>query len=182
MAMRKRMVAALAAVAGLLWLCVAPATAGIRPHALVSDGMVLQQGTAAPVWGTADDGEQITVTIQDRGFKTTAKDGKWLVRLEDLKAGGPFEMTIQGKNKITVHNVLVGEVWIASGQSNMEMPLAACADAQKHIADSKNPNIHLFTVAHNAIGIPQQDVVGTWKDCGPDSAQFFSAVGYFFAR
>jgi sialate O-acetylesterase len=182
MAMRKRMVAALAAVAGLLWLCVTPATAAVKPHALVSDGMVLQQGAAAPVWGTADEGEQITVTIQDRGFKTTAKDGKWLVRLEDLKAGGPFEMTIQGKNKITVHNVLVGEVWIASGQSNMEWPLVASADAQKHIAASNNLNIHLFTVPHNAIGIAQQDVVGTWKECGPDTVPGFSAVAYFFAR
>lgn len=156
--MRKRMVAVLAAVAGLLGLWVAPAAAAVKPHALVSDGMVLQQGTAAPVWGTAEDGEEITVTIQDRGFKTTAKDGKWMVHLGDLKAGGPFDMTIQGKYKITVHNVLVGEVWIASGQSNMEWSLAESGIYKEAIDASANPMLRLYRVPRNATKQPESDL------------------------
>src|SRR5437868_5459655 len=79
--------------------------------------MVLQQGIKVPVWGTADDGEKVTVTLQGQEQATTAKDGKWLVRFDDLKVGGPYEMTIAGNNKVELKNVLVGEVWVCSGQS-----------------------------------------------------------------
>jgi sialate O-acetylesterase len=182
MAMRKRMLAALVCAAGLLWLYGPAARAAVKPHGLVGDGMVLQQGAKAPLWGTADEGEEVTVTFQGHEVKTTAKGGKWMVNLEDLRAGGPFEMTIQGKNKIQVKNIMIGEVWIASGQSNMEMALQSTADAPTHIANSKNPRIHLFTVPHNAVGLPQTEVGGAWKDCGPDTVPGFSAVAYFFAR
>src|SRR5438132_8910746 len=99
------------------------ARAAVKPHALFSDGMVLQQGMRVPVWGSAEPGEKVTVRFQDQEVSTTAQDGTWMVQLEELKAGGPYELTITGKNVIHLRNVLVGEVWICSGQSNIEWPV-----------------------------------------------------------
>lgn len=168
--------------AGLMILTGPAAFAAVRPHALISDGMVLQQGMKVPIWGTADDGEQVTVHFQDRQFQTTAKDGRWMIWLDDLNAGGPFEMTIHGSNTIRLQNVLVGEVWICSGQSNMEWPLAATAQAERTLRDSTNPRIRLFTVPHTAASVPLHRVQGSWQACGPQTVPHFSAVGYFFGR
>src|SRR5439155_22796199 len=111
----------------VLWLAAAAiAQASVKPHALFGDHMVLQQGTKVPVWGTAAAGEPITVRF--RGQEVTciaAADGSWRVELAPLEAGGPFELTIKGNNEIKLKDVLVGEVWICSGQSNMEWPVAA---------------------------------------------------------
>jgi sialate O-acetylesterase len=158
------------------------AFAAVRPHALISDGMVLQQGMNVPIWGWADEGEKVTVRIQDQAVTATAKDGKWMVRLENLKPGGPFEMSIRGENTLEFKNVFVGEVWICSGQSNMEWPVRASADAEKTIASSRNPLLRLFTVPHNAVSLPTQTVVGRWQECGPETVPNFSAVAYFFGR
>ena len=158
------------------------ARADVKPQALISDGMVLQRDMEVPIWGTADDGEQVTVSFQGQEATTTAKDGKWLVRLQPLKAGGPAEMTITGKNKLPIKDVLVGEVWICSGQSNMEMSLKGTANAQKDIAKSRNPNLHLFTVPKLGLEKPGEDVKGKWSECGPDTVGGFSAVAYFFGR
>src|SRR5437660_1581289 len=98
--MRTLRSAVLPLLAGLLFLPASAAFAAVRPHALITDGMVLQQGPKANVWGTADDGEEVTVTFLHHDYKTTAKDGKWSVTLEDLKAGGPHELTIAGTNKL----------------------------------------------------------------------------------
>jgi sialate O-acetylesterase len=180
--MRKATFAALAVAAGLLTLH-APAHAAVKPNGLIGDGMVLQQGIKAPIWGTADDGEEITVTIEKQKHTATAKDGAWRVDLEPLKAGGPYELTIAGKtNTIRVKNVLVGEVWICSGQSNMEMYLRDTADAQKTIAASANPKIRLFVVPRLGAAVPQADVTGEWKECGPKTVGGFSAVAYYFGR
>jgi sialate O-acetylesterase len=177
--MRTRLLAALALIVGLH----GSALAAVKPHPLVSDGMVLQQGIKAPVWGTADPGEEITVKFLDQEQKTAAgKDGKWLVRLDNLKAGGPYELTIRGTNTVEIKNVLVGEVWVCSGQSNMEWPLRASADGAKAIADSANPKIRLLTVPHNSVNTPQTEVAVQWKECGPDTVPNFSAVGYYFGR
>ena len=97
-----------------------PPQAAVKPHALFADGAVLQQGIKVPVWGTAKDGEKVTVSFQGQEVSTTAKDGHCAPTLPPLKAGGPFEMTIAGENTIKLGNILVGEVWIASGQSNMQ--------------------------------------------------------------
>jgi sialate O-acetylesterase len=180
--MRTLRSAVLPLLAGLLLLHAPAAFAEVKPHALITDGMVLQQGPRANVWGTADNGEEITVTFLGRDYKTTAKDGKWSVALENLKAGGPHELTIAGTNKLTIKNVLIGEVWVCSGQSNMEMQLQSCADPQKAIAESKNPNIHLFTVPHTVANTPQYDVKGKWDECNPDTVKTFSAVAYYFGR
>jgi len=101
------------------------AHAEVKLHGLFSDNMVLQRDAAVPVWGWADDGEKVTVEFRNQKVSTTAKDGKWMVKLKKLKAGGPDELRVNGKNAITLKNVLVGEVWIASGQSNMEWPMRA---------------------------------------------------------
>lgn len=104
--------------------------ADVKPHVLFTDGAVLQRGMPVPVWGTADDGEKVTVKFQGQEVSTTAKNGKWQVKLAELKAGGPFPLTIEGKNnKVEVADVLVGEVWVCSGQSNMGFSLNRSAEA-----------------------------------------------------
>jgi sialate O-acetylesterase len=161
----------------------APSALGAcQPHTLFSDGMVLQQGMKVPVWGTADDNERVTVQFQNQEVATTAKHGRWMLRLENLKAGGPFEMTITASNTIRIKNVLVGEVWICSGQSNMEFPVSACANAKEAVADSKNPMIRLFTVPHRTGFVPRHSLKGAWKECEPHTVGDFTAVGYFFGR
>lgn len=107
--------------------------ADVTLHTLFTDHMVLQRDIAVPVWGWADDGEKVTVEFRGKKVSTVAKDGRWMVKLGKLKAGGPDVLTVSGKNSITVADVLVGEVWIASGQSNMEWPMRASADPEPMI-------------------------------------------------
>jgi sialate O-acetylesterase len=121
----------------------AESSAAVKPVSLFSDNAVLQQGVATPVWGPAADGERVTVDFQGQNVSTTARDGKWAVRLEPLKAGGPFTMTISGQNKLEIKNVLVGEVWVCSGQSNMVLLLSKVDDAEKEIAGSADPMLRL---------------------------------------
>jgi sialate O-acetylesterase len=182
MAMRTWTFLGLAVAAGLL-APQPPARADVKPNGLIGDNMVLQQGIKAPLWGTADDGEEITVTFEDQKHTTTAKGGKWRVDLDPLKAGGgPRELTIAGKNTIHVKNVLVGEVWICSGQSNMEFPLSAAHEGKQAVAESKDPNLRLFTVPHTSTEKPRADVHGKWQVCGPGTVGGFSAVAYYFGR
>src|SRR5581483_1497273 len=120
----------------------------------------------------------------------TAEGGKWVVRLDDLKAGGPYEMTVAGSNTLTLKNVLVGEVWVASGQSNMQWPVSLSADPEKTVRESANPKLRLFTVKISQGNVvvpslkPRSDLVLTtgWQESGPDSVKDFSAVAYFFGR
>src|SRR5207253_674600 len=141
-----------------------------QPHALFSDNMVLQRDIRVPVWGTADEGEQVTVRFQDQEVSTTTAHGKWMVRLEKLQAGGPFGLTVAGKNRIEFKNVLVGEVWLCSGQSNMEWSLAESGIYQEVIEASANPRLRLYTVPRHAAKEPQPDLKretkkGVWLDC-----------------
>ena len=161
--------------------------AAVKPHALFSNGAVLQHGIKAPVWGTAADGEKVTVTFQGQEKTATAADGKWRVDLEPLKPGGPFDMVIQGTNKVEVKNLLVGDVWICSGQSNMQWSVDVSADAEKVKAESANPMIRLFNVTRRATPEPQTELLvqadeGKWLECGPTTVGPFSAVGYHFGR
>lgn len=170
-------------VASVALLALASAVrADVKPNALISENMILQQGVKAPLWGTAEEGEKVTVSFNGQEVSTTTKNGKWLVHLEPLKAGGPHPLTITGKNTLSFKNVLVGEVWIASGQSNMEWPIDASAGAPQVKAASKNPMIRLFTVPKKVADKPQGDTVGNWVEAGPDKLGSFSAVGYFFGR
>ncbi|MBI3407601.1 MAG: sialate O-acetylesterase [Planctomycetes bacterium] len=172
---------------GLLALHAAPTHvyAAVKPHALFSDNAVLQQGTKVPVWGTADPDEKVTVRIQNQDVSTTTdKDGKWLVQLAPLKAGGPFDMTIQGANTVTIKNILVGEVWVCSGQSNMEWTVQACRSPDLDDAKSAphNAKLRMFTVKKNPQEKPIADVEGSWKESDPSTVPGFSAVAYFFGR
>ncbi|MFP5039842.1 sialate O-acetylesterase [Parasediminibacterium sp. JCM 36343] len=160
----------------------------VKPNSLFSNNMVLQQGVAVPVWGTANDGEKISISFNGQKISTTAKEGKWMLKLKPLKAGGPFTMTITGDNTITIENVLVGEVWVCSGQSNMERQLGL-RGSQKPIvnymeeaAKAKYPEIRQYFVAKKAVDSFVYDANSKWVVCDTASVLNFSAVGYFFAR
>jgi sialate O-acetylesterase len=159
------------------------AFAAVKPHGLFTDNAVLQQGVPVPVWGTASDGEKVTVKLNGQEVSTTAQDGKWMVRLKPLKAGGPFTLTIAGENTIELKNVLVGEVWICSGQSNMQRSVTQSANPQETAANSKDSMLRLFTVQRRAADAPESDLrQGNWSECAPDTVPSFSAVAYFFGR
>jgi len=149
---------------------------------LFSDNMVLQEGASVPIWGWGPDGAIVTVRFQKQIVSTRVKDGKWLVRLGGLKPGGPDTLTISSGNSIVLKNVLVGEVWLASGQSNMEFPLKQSHAAAADIFSSANPMIHWLKVPKARMDSPANDIGASWTECNPDTAPNFSAVAYYFAR
>lgn len=166
---------------GLILSCaLAQVQAEVRLPGLFSDHMVLQQGAAVPVWGWADDGEAIRIEIQGQTARTTCRDGQWKVSLKPLEAGGPFTLKVSGNNTIEIKEVLVGEVWVCSGQSNMEWPMTRSHDPQADIAASANPKLRLFTVPKTKADAPLQDVKARWRECAPETVAGFSAVGYYF--
>jgi sialate O-acetylesterase len=156
--------------------------AEVKLPALFSEGAVLQQGKPVPVWGWADEGEKVTVEFRGHKVSATAKGGKWMVKLPRLKAGGPDILRVAGKNTIELKDVLVGEVWVASGQSNMEWPIRLTFEPEKAIASAANPSIRLFTVPKLKADKPVEDAKAAWKECGPQTVTNFSAVAYFFGR
>jgi sialate O-acetylesterase len=163
-------------------LAAASAQAEVKLHALFTDGAVLQREMPVPIWGTAGDGEKVTVSIAGQTATTTAKDGRWEVKLKPLKAGGPHTLTVEGTNKLEVKDVLVGEVWLCSGQSNMAFLLSRAHNAAEAVPASANPKIRLFKVPGNPQDEPQRDLKAKWEPCNPQTAPGFSAVGYFFGR
>ena len=156
--------------------------AEVKVAGLFTDNMVLQQGIKLPVWGWADDGEVVTVQFRQEKATATAQKGKWMVRLSPQKAGGPDTLTITGRNNIELQNVMVGEVWICSGQSNMEWPLSRSFAAQKDIEAADNTMIRLYTVPKLKAKAPVSEVKATWQVCSPTSVPNFSAVAYYFGR
>ncbi len=160
-----------------------PATgiADITPHALIGDGMVLQRDRTANVWGVADPGEAVTVRFRgdERSTKADA-EGRWRVPLETQQAGGPFPLTIAGRNSVTF-SAWVGDVWVCSGQSNMWWPLAT-RPRSKELLGTENRAIRLFTVPQRKSESPQLDVNAQWFESGPESLVGFSAVAYWFGR
>lgn len=162
--------------------------ADVVPAPLFCDHAVLQQGVPIPVWGTADAGEKVTVTLAGATASAVARDGKWSVRLPALPAGGPHVLTIAGKNRLELADVLIGEVWVCGGQSNMERQLGLRA-GQKPIrnweaeaAGANFPQIRHFGVAQHLALDPQTHVDGKWLVCTPQTAPEFTAVGFFFGR
>jgi sialate O-acetylesterase len=159
--------------------------ADVKLPAIFSDNMVLQQKSAVAVWGQADVGEKIEVLgswMKSPATTKTDKKGKWQIEIKTPKAGGPYTLTVKGNNTITLQNVLVGEVWICSGQSNIELPVKAVDNAEHEIQTADFPAIRLFTVKHTSSLTPEQDCVGQWKVCTPETIDTFSAVGYLFGR
>lgn len=168
---------------GMLLVWGASAQAAVKLPAIFGDHMVLQQGCKLPVWGWAEPSEQVTVSAGGQQTSTiTGADGRWRVALNNLTATGePIELKITGKETITFTDVLVGEVWVCSGQSNMEWPLNATFSASE-IPKANHPRLRLFKVAHKVAFEPQADCEGRWVVCTPESAATFSGVGYFFAK
>ena len=157
--------------------------AAVKLPALLSDGMVVQREAPVHVWGWADAAEEVSVEFRGQQASSTADAaGHWEVYLKPLAAGGPFEMTVRGSNTITLRDILVGEVWVASGQSNMVWPLERSNDAEKEIADAKFPEIHYFKVKLTVADERRDDVEGEWLAVSPETAGAFSGVGYFFTR
>jgi len=158
--------------------------ANVRMPLIFSDGMVLQRDKQIPIWGFADPNESVEIHFNKQIKKTQAdKNGKWTVNLSAEKAGGPFELLIIGKNKITIKNVLIGEVWICSGQSNMEFQVYKTMNAEKEIADSNYPMIRHFGISQDLGGTPKDDLKqGKWEAANKETVGNFTAVGYYFAR
>ena len=162
----------------------AAAMAGVKPAGVFGDHMVLQCNVALPVWGWAEPGESVTVTVGDQSKTATADSkGKWSVKLNALQAGGPLTMTIKGRtDTVKLSDVLVGEVWLCSGQSNMEMTVGGVMNKDAEIAAANYPKIRMYSIDH----IPAKDPVaqrnGRWFVCSPQSVAGFSAAGYFFGR
>ncbi len=153
------------------------------PH-LVSDNMVLQRDMQVPIWGWADPGEKVTVALAGKTADVAADaDSRWMVKIGPFAAGGPHEMQVRGKNEITVKNVLVGEVWLCSGQSNLIFRVGQNTDAQEVAAKADTPRIRMLVVGRDVASKPLDDVEpARWVECSPRTVGGFSAVGYFFGR
>jgi len=158
----------------------------VRLPRLVSDGMVLQRDANVKIWGCAGEGEKVTIKFDGKTYNTTADiDGKWAVTLPELKAGGPYNMDVSASNHLTIKDILIGDVWVCSGQSNMDLTM----DRVKYryedvIANSNNPAIRRFFVSRRYdFNTPQQDLQsGRWEPANPESILRFTATGYFFAK
>jgi sialate O-acetylesterase len=178
--------AAVLGAALVLVICSAPQAArgesDVRLPRLFSDNMVLQQGTSVPIWGWGQDGTTVTVKFRDQTVSARVADGKWMVRLRKLKPGGPDTLTVIAGNTIEIKNVLVGEVWLAGGQSNMEFPLRNAFEASNDIASSANPMIRLIKVPHTSRNAPTNDLDASWREAGPESVPGISAVAYYCVR
>jgi len=162
--------------------------AQIKLPPMFSDNMVLQQMIKIPVWGTAPSGSKITVQLRQQLKTTKANaEGKWRVNLDAMPAGGPFQLSVLGKDTITFNNVMIGEVWLCSGQSNMEMPMASnwakVDNFEAEVAAANYPNLRLFVVPRAKSTRPKTEVKSSgWKICAPHSVKDFSATAYFFGR
>ena len=160
--------------------------AEVKLPAVHSDNMVLQQQDDARFWGWATPGEQVEVAgswDEPSSVTVTAgDDGKWKTSLKTPKAGGPYTITVKGSNTISLKNVLIGEVWVCSGQSNMEFRLPHATDGEQEVEEANYPQIRFFNVSGAAVAHPADDVKGQWVACEPKTAGNFFAVPYFFAR
>ena len=158
---------------------------------IFGDNMVLQRNKLIPVWGWADANEKITVRFNKQIKNVVAdKNGKWMIKLDMEKAGGPYELVVRGRNTVKFNNVLVGEVWVCSGQSNMEMPIAGWGkinNYEQEIAEANYPQIRHIKIPREVSSLPKDDIPSgptpiEWEVCSPQTAGDFTAAGYFFAR
>ena len=156
--------------------------ADVRLPSVIGSHMVLQRDQPLPIWGWADKDEEVSIKFagQTKSTKADAK-GSWKVVLDPVAADGkPHSLTVSGKNTVNIEDVLVGEVWIGSGQSNMEWPLRASTKGAEAVAAAKHPNVRLLQVPKVQVPVPAQDVKAAWQPCTPQTAGDFSAVLYFF--
>jgi len=160
------------------------ARADVRLPYLIADHMVAQRDCPVHIWGKADPGEPVSVEFRGASAKSVADElGQWSVYLPPGESGGPFSMTIRGANTVTLRDILVGDVWVASGQSNMEWPVARADDAPEAIANARRPRLRLVRAMHKVSEYPLENLVGEmWRESTPESAADFSAVAYHFGR
>lgn len=165
-------------------LFVFAAEADVRPAGIFSSDMVLQRDHDIVIWGWAEKGERVSITFNQQTKKTKADaSGKWKLVFAPMKAGGPYEMKIAGKNDITFSNILIGDLWVCSGQSNMGMSVKNSNNAQTEIAEANYPSIRLMNVPRNMPDKPVDDIKdSSWKICSSENIPGFSAVAYFFGR
>jgi sialate O-acetylesterase len=187
--MHPRHLLSIATAATLLLHSASPARAAVRLPSLLSNHGVLQRDAPIHIWGWADPGEQVTVTFHAQKLSTTADPlGKWQLWLMPEHAGGPYALTVAASNTLTLQDMLVGDVWFASGQSNMEFPLlgfpgsATMQNGAQEIATATHPEIRLLHIPNNSSTYPLEDQPATWTLCTPDTAAHFSAVAYLFGR
>lgn len=168
---------------GFLGICTC-LNAKITLPKIFSDNMVLQRNVPIPVWGWADENERIEVRFHNQvKFTRADKNGKWMLKLDQETAGGPYILAIQGKSSIQLSNVLVGEVWICSGQSNMEWTVGRSLNAKAEIAAANNPFIRHIKIAHEISSLPNNNfTTGSWEVCDSATVANFSGIGYFFAK
>ena len=164
------------------------ARAEVRLPKVFASHMVLQQEKPLAIWGWAEPKETVTVTLSTGSQQVQANEhGEWKATLPAMKAGGPYTLTVNGSSKIEFEDVMIGEVWLCSGQSNMEMGIGMCLDAEKEIAAADYPGIRLLMVTKSWKPEPQNDIEGTWKVCSPKTIAEggwggFSACAYYFGR
>jgi sialate O-acetylesterase len=174
----------------LLFIHLVFVSAEIKLPAIFSNNMLMQQKTNANIWGKASVNSTVTLTASwtKKKFTTTANEkGDWKLSFQTPEAGGPYALTVSDGKVITISNVLMGELWLCSGQSNMEMPMKGFKNqpvegANMDILKSRNSSIRLFTVKRNSTIEPQSDVIGQWEEATPETVKEFSATGYYFGR
>lgn len=153
---------------------------------IFSDNMVLQRKSTVTIWGWANPQEEVVISPgwDNQSYKTKANNqAKWEIEIATPKEGGPFTMTIKGYNEIVLKNILIGEVWICSGQSNMEMSASwGIKDGDEAVKNAINSNIRFFSIPKMTATTPQNNVSGNWTECSLETMKYFSAVGYFFAK
>jgi len=162
-----------------------PATADVRLPKIFTDNMVVQRDLPVRVWGWADAGEAVSVTLAGNSATTKADEkGQWSLELAALKTGENLELTVKGKNSLTLKNVVVGDIWVCSGQSNMEMDLGGCMGAAEDIKAADLPKIRRIKINHEQAAQPDMEAptATPWQVCSPDTVRGFTAVGFYFAR
>lgn len=171
-------------IAAFLISAAIPALADVTLPSLLADHMVIQRGLPVHVWGMAAPQEAVSVSFRGETKSATADDlGRWNIFLSPGEAGGPFQLIIKATNTITLADILVGDVWVASGQSNMEFPMTELRNARTEIAAAQYPKIRLFLVKHKPADYPLENVESKgWAACAPETVADFSAVAYFFAQ
>lgn len=172
--------ALLIALLSLLTVC---AQADVTLSGMFTDNMVLQRGTEIPIWGMAALGEEVSVSAAGQTKTATADaDGKWMVRLDPIEIAEPFTVTVSGNNEITLQNVVMGEVWVCSGQSNMVWTVANSVNGAEEVANANFPMIRLCQIPRKTAIEPVDQVEAAWVECSPETVPSFSGVGYFFGR
>lgn len=188
MKVKKTLFTMLVFITGILVLMPTSLLANVKVPHIFTDNMVIQRDKPVNVWGWADAGESVEVIFgQSKASAKADKDGKWMVTLSPVVTGGPYSMTIKGKNTINIGNILVGEVWVCSGQSNMEMGITQIDNSRQEIMSANYPEIRLFLIPKKTSWKPEDDVNAEWKVCTPENIVLggwggFSSVAFFFGR